>query len=72
MSKKTDELLAKHKADFEAAYEQALDDQTGNLYNQFVAYISEAKIPLYHVLVVLEVVKTEVIRQIRKRQGLED
>ena len=72
MGKKTDELLAKHKADFEAAYEQALDDQTGNLYNQFVAYISEAKIPLYHVLVVLEVVKTEVIRQIRKRQGLED
>ena len=70
MSKKTDELLAKHKAEFEAEYEQAQDDLTGNLHNRFVGFISEAKVPLYNVLVVLEILKAEVVEQIRKKQGL--
>lgn len=67
---KPDELLQKHKKDFETAYETRLDEDTGQLYNQFIAFISEARVPLYNALVVLEIVRTEVVEQIRKRQGL--
>lgn len=65
-----DNLLEKHKAEFEAAYEQTLDDNTGQLYNRFVSYISEAKVPLYHALVVLDILRIEVLERIRKKQGL--
>jgi hypothetical protein len=69
--KKTpDDLLAKHKAEFEAAYTEALDDATGQLYNKFVAYISEARIPLNNVLMVLEILKAEAVEQMRKKQEL--
>jgi len=69
--KKTPEdLLAKHKAEFEAAHEEAIDDATGQLYNRFVAYISEARIPLNNVLMVLEILKIEAVEQMRKKQGL--
>lgn len=71
MSKKTsEELLARHKAEFEAAYEESLDDAMGKLFNHFTAFISEARIPLYNALVVLELVKAEVVEQIRKGKGL--
>lgn len=58
------------EAQVEAEHEAALDEQTGQLYNRFVAYIAEARVPLYHALVVLEIVKSEVVEQIKKRQGL--
>jgi hypothetical protein len=67
---KTELLLEKHKADYEVAYEQSLDDATGQLHNRFVAYIAESRAPIYNVLVVLDILRAEVVEQIRKRQGL--
>jgi len=46
------------------------DDLTGQLYNRFISYLSESKVPLYNVLVVLEILKTEVMEQIRNTHGL--
>ena len=63
---KAEMLEAQIKADYEAK----LDTETGKIYNQFVGFISEARVPLYNCLVVLEIVKSEVIEQIRKKQGL--
>ncbi|MFY9328396.1 MAG: hypothetical protein WAO76_10315 [Georgfuchsia sp.] len=67
---KTDQAIERLRNEVKAEVEQGLDDMTGQLYNQFVAYISEARVPLYNVLVVLEIVRAEVVEQIRKRQGL--
>ena len=44
---------------------------TANLYNRFISYLSESKVPLHEVLVVLEILKTDVIEQIRKAHGLD-
>lgn len=44
-------------------YDLTLDDQMGQLYNQFVVYISSAKIPMTHVLLVLELLKKDTIEQ---------
>jgi hypothetical protein len=65
-----DKLLEKHQAEFQAAYEQKLDELTGKLYNQFVGFISEARIPLYNAFVVLEILRAEIVEQIREKQGL--
>jgi len=51
-------------------YEAELDENTGQLYNRFIAYIAEARVPLYHVQVVLDIIQAEVTDQIRKKQGL--
>lgn len=67
---KADQVIERLRNEVKAEIEQGLDDMTGQLYNQFVAYISEVRVPLYNVLVVLEIVQTEVVEQIRKRQGL--
>ena len=58
------------RAEIEAEHEANLDDNTGQLYNRFVAYIAEAKVPLYHALVVLDILQSEVLDQIKKKQGL--
>ena len=50
--------------------EQSQDDLTGMLYNRFISYLSESKVDLYNVLVVLEILKIEIMEQIRKRHGL--
>lgn len=68
--KKDDQSLGRLRDEIKADVERSFDDMTGMLYNKFVAYISEAQVPLYNVLVVLEIVQAEVIEQIRKRQGL--
>ena len=51
-------------------YGQLLDDRIGKLHNKFVGFISESKIPLYNVLVVLEILKAETTQQIMAKQGL--
>ena len=45
------------------AYLSALDEQMGQLHNQFVAFISEAKLPLPQVLLVLEMLVSETVAQ---------
>jgi len=45
------------------AYSEQLDDQMGQLYNQFVVFISSAGIPLPQVLLVLEMLVYDTIHQ---------
>lgn len=68
--KKSDTAVKKLREQVKAEVYQELDDETGQLYNRFVAYISEARIPLYNALVVLDILKAEIVEQIRKKQGL--
>jgi hypothetical protein len=49
------------------AYAAQLDEQMGLLHNQFVAFISEAKLPLPQVLLVLEMLVNETIAQARAK-----
>ena len=51
-------------------YGQMLDDRVGQLHNKFVGFISESKIPLYNVMVVLDILKAETTQQIMAKQGL--
>ena len=51
------------------AYEDQLQRDMGLLHNQFVSFISAAKIPLPHALLVLQMLITETIEQ-AKRQYL--
>lgn len=44
-------------------YMARLDDSMGQLHNQFVAFIASAKLPLPNVLLVLEIVKSEIVDQ---------
>jgi len=67
---KADNLLQRHKEEYEAVYAIAIDEATAHLYNRFVGFISESRIPLYNVSVVLDILKAEVTEQIRKKQGL--
>lgn len=45
----------------EKIYGQHLTDSMGRLHNQLVAYISEAQIPLPHLVLVLELLRDEAI-----------
>ena len=45
------------------AYIAQLDDLMGHLHNQFVAFISESKVPLPHVALVLQILQKEIVDQ---------
>ena len=57
----------KQRLELEKRYNQYINDQAGNLHNQFVAFISESKIPLSLVLLVLTVLLEEIKEQIKKQ-----
>jgi len=44
-------------------YEGNISEDMGRLHNQFVSFISSAKIPLPHVLLVLDMLKRETLDQ---------
>ena len=48
-------------------YRQQLNDEMGNLHNRFVAFISESKLPLPQVFVVLDILKDECVELARKQ-----
>jgi len=48
-------------------YETYLEDEMGKLHNQFVAFISESRVPLPRVLIVLEILKAETIEIARQK-----
>ncbi len=48
-------------------YDQYLTDEMGNLHNRFVAYISESRLPLPQVLLVLEMLKAKTIDIAKKK-----
>lgn len=50
-----------------AFYEMRISDEMEALHNRIVAYISEAQIPLTHVLMVLEILKQETLEQAMKK-----
>ena len=45
------------------AWEQRMDDQMAELHNRFVGFISEARLPIPQVLVVLELLVKETLDQ---------
>lgn len=50
----------------EKIYGQHLTDSMGRLHNQMVAYISEARIPLPHLVMVLELLLNEAVQLARQ------
>lgn len=48
-------------------YEEHLTDEMGKLHNQFVAFVSESRLPLPQVLIVLEMLKAETIEIARQK-----
>lgn len=50
----------------EKIYGQHLTDSMGRLHNQMVAYISEAQIPLPHLILVLELLRDEAVELARR------
>jgi len=48
-------------------YENHLTDEMGMLHNRFVAFIAESRLPLPHVLLVLEMLISETIDQAKKK-----
>lgn len=55
-------LTAKQRLELEARYNQYMADQAGRLHNQIVAFISQSKIPLVQVMLVLEMLLEETKR----------
>ena len=60
-------LTAKQKVELEKRYQQYITDQAGILHNKLVAFLSESKVPLIQVLLVLEMLLDEVKTQLRKQ-----
>lgn len=42
-------------------YNTVLEDQMGHLHNQFVVYISESKLPVMQVIMVLQIILNEAV-----------
>ena len=60
-------LTLKKKQELEKQYNQFITEQAGALHNKLVAFVSESKIPLIQVLLVLEILLDEVKEQLRKQ-----
>lgn len=56
------ELTATQRLELEARYNQYITDQAGTLHNQIVAFISQSKIPLVQVMLVLDMLLEETKR----------
>lgn len=50
-----------------SSHQSNMDDAMGNLHNRFVAYISEAQIPLPMVITVLEILLDEALEMAKLR-----
>jgi hypothetical protein len=51
----------------QVVYEKHLEDSMAHLHNQFVAFVSESRLPLPQVLLVLEMLVIQTIEQARKK-----
>jgi hypothetical protein len=65
--KQTPEEEAAVLAKLRLVYEKHLDDEMGLLHNRFVAFISESRLPLPQVLLVLEMLVAETKYQAMKK-----
>lgn len=61
-----EQLKAAALARLEKVYGQQLADKMGKLHNRLVGYISQAQIPLPHVVLVLEMLKDEAMELARQ------
>jgi len=48
-------------------YEKHLSDEMGQLHNRMVAFIAESRLPLPHLISVLDILKAEAVELARKR-----
>ena len=55
-------LTAKQRLELEKRYNQYITDQAGLLHNKIVAFISQSKVPLVQVMLVLEMLLEETKR----------
>lgn len=62
-----EKITLKKKQELEKQYNQYITDKAGALHNKLVAFVSESKIPLIQVLLVLEMLLDEVKEQLRKQ-----
>jgi len=57
-------------AHLRSVYEDHLNDSMALLYNRFVAFIAESRLPLPQVLLVLEMLVAETIAQAKTKYGV--
>lgn len=57
-------LTEKQRLELEKRYNQYITDKAGLLHNQIAAFISGSKVPLLHVLLVLELLLEETKRRL--------
>ena len=52
---------------FEQDFDKTLTDRMGHLHNQFVAFISESRLPITHVITVLNILLYEANEQAKQK-----
>lgn len=60
-------LTEKQRLELEARYNQYIFDQSGILHNKIYAFVSESKVPLIQVMLVLEMLLEECKRECYKK-----
>ena len=60
-------LTAKQRVEQQLLYQQFITDKAGELHNKMVAFVSESKLPIIQVLLVLEMLLDEVKEQLKKQ-----
>lgn len=59
----TQKRQAEYVARLREEYEQNIADEMGQLYNQIVVFVSAAKIPLPHIITVLDILREDALEQ---------
>ena len=62
-SKKADELLKQ----FEIQFDETLNDRMGHLHNRMVAFVAESRLPITHVITVLQILLSEATEQAKQK-----
>jgi len=62
-SKKANELLKQ----FEIQFDETLNDRMGHLHNRMVAFVSESRLPITHVITVLQMLLSDATEQAKKK-----
>ena len=52
---------------FEAQFDETLNDRMGHLHNQIVGFVSESRLPITHVITVLQMLLSEANEQAFKK-----
>ncbi len=52
---------------FEVQFDETLNDRMGHLHNRMVAFVSESRLPITHVITVLQMLLSEATEQAMKK-----